>query len=234
MKKILSAVLVAMLLVGTSVAAFAGEKFADGSFIGFVPNAKGDIIVDIKVKNDNIVGAEILNPVKPKGTYKYAQGVEAFEKFPSAILAAQGAGMDGITGATGSVNDYNKATGQALAIASGQYNGNVFYGVDRDYGHGHTVVKVTVDKKANKIVAVEIVPAQGTGPNETRAANKPATGYPLQEALDAYNNIPAEIVKQQSITVDVVTGATHSSESYMKAVKHALEQAGMNPDDFVK
>ncbi|NLV92574.1 MAG: FMN-binding protein [Firmicutes bacterium] len=233
MKKVISIALVVMLLAATSVA-FAGEKYRDGSFIGFIGNARGDIIVDIKIKNDRIVGAEILNPVKPEGTYSYQLGVDAFAKFPSEIIAKQGPAMDLITGATGSVNDYNKATALALAIASDSYTGNVFYGVSRNYAHGHTVARVVVDKEANRIVDVQLVPAQNTGANETREANKPATGYPWPQAVQAYKEIPAKIVAEQKLNVDVIAGATHSCEAYAAAVKHALQQAGMNPDNFIK
>lgn len=233
MKKLFSAVLAIMLLMSCSVA-FAGEKYRDGSFIGFVPNERGDVIVDLKIKNDMIVGAEILNPVKVETTYQWEAAVQAFAEFPKAMIANQGK-MDVITSATGSVNQYNQAAQMALDIASGKYTGNVYYGVARDYGHGHVIMKVTVDKAANKILAVEVVPAQKTDdPAETRAENKPVTGYPWPQAIEAYKKVPAQIVEKQSLNIDVISGATGTCTDFVAAVEHALEQAGMDPRNFKK
>jgi len=51
----------------------------------------------------------------------------------------------------------------------------------------------------------------------------------LQAAIDT---IPAAIVNQQSIAVDVVTGATLSSRAIMSAVGSAITEAGGNVDDY--
>lgn len=235
MKKRVSVFLAVLLVVACGMA-FAGEKYRDGSFIGFVPNERGDIIVDLKIKNDMIVAAEILNPVKVKTTYQWQAAVEAFEQFPSAMIANQGK-MDVISGATGSVNQYNQAAQMALDIASGTYTDNVYYGVSRDYGRGHVILKVTVDKEANKILAVEVVGAQKNpkeDPTEARAENKAVSGYPWPQAVEAYKKIPAQIVAEQTLNVDVISGATGTYNAFIEAVEHALEQAGMNVKDFRK
>lgn len=46
--------------------------------------------------------------------------------------------------------------------------------------------------------------------------------------------VPAEIVKNQSLGVDVVSGATLTSFAIINGVRDALKQAGLNPADFSK
>lgn len=51
-------------------------------------------------------------------------------------------------------------------------------------------------------------------------------------AQSAFDTIPGEIVESQSIGVDVVSGATHTSQAILDAVADCIEQAGANPDDY--
>lgn len=46
------------------------------------------------------------------------------------------------------------------------------------------------------------------------------------------NTLPAEIIKQQSVSVDAVSGATVTSEGVLAAVVAAIAEAGGNPDEF--
>ena len=46
--------------------------------------------------------------------------------------------------------------------------------------------------------------------------------------------VPADIVKNQSLGVDVVSGATLTSFAIINGVRDALKQAGLNPADFSK
>ena len=48
----------------------------------------------------------------------------------------------------------------------------------------------------------------------------------------AINTLPAEIIKQQSLTVDTVAGATMTSSGILKAVELAIEKAGGKPAEF--
>lgn len=50
----------------------------------------------------------------------------------------------------------------------------------------------------------------------------------------ALATIPEEIVKQQSIGVDIVTGSTKTSNAILNAVEDCIIQAGANPEDFKK
>jgi fumarate reductase flavoprotein subunit len=49
----------------------------------------------------------------------------------------------------------------------------------------------------------------------------------------ALENIPAAIVKENSIAVDNVSGASITSEAIKEAVKNAITEAGLNPEDYM-
>lgn len=49
---------------------------------------------------------------------------------------------------------------------------------------------------------------------------------------NAIDKLPAKIVEKQSLAVDVVTGATVTSEAILKAVEAAIEKAGLKVEDF--
>lgn len=48
----------------------------------------------------------------------------------------------------------------------------------------------------------------------------------------AFDRIPSLIVEHQTLHLDAVSGATFSSNAVKNAVKAALEEAGLNPDDY--
>lgn len=77
-------------------------------------------------------------------------------------------------------------------------------------------VPVTVTIEDGKITAVEV----GEN-NET-----PGIGTNAIEAL------PGKIVETQSIALDAVTGATITSNAILAAVEDAIDQAGLNAEDF--
>lgn len=84
------------------------------------------------------------------------------------------------------------------------YEDGTYKGVGEGHG-GDIEVSVTVD--GGKISAVDVV-----SQNETEGLADPA----LEE-------VPAAIVEKNSTNVDVVAGATYTSEGIMNAVDNALE-----------
>ncbi|MGI5172203.1 flavocytochrome c [Treponema sp. OMZ 840] len=80
--------------------------------------------------------------------------------------------------------------------------------------HEGLVVEVKLAK--NKIEAVNV------------KAHKETPG--ISDA--AINTIPAEIIKQQSLSVDTVSGATMTSKGILSAVEAAIQKAGGNPAEF--
>ncbi len=88
------------------------------------------------------------------------------------------------------------------------------YTVEVDAHAPGMVVKVTLSEDA--IEAVEIVSHEET-PGVSDAA---------------LETVPGRIVEANSLSIDLVTGATITGEGILAAVAKAIEEAGGNPDDF--
>ena len=94
----------------------------------------------------------------------------------------------------------------ASAMTAGTYSATV------NAMHGPMTVEVTVSE--DKIEKVEVV---------SNVETPGLIDWPMRE-------IPAAIVKNQSLAVDVVSGVTVSSRAILSAAKAALEQAGADMD----
>lgn len=213
--------LVAVAVVGTL--AFATE-YKNGEYIGYVANDYGDIVVAVAITKGYITNVEIITPVKH--IYQYEPGQKAFYEYPGKVLAAQSADIDAVAGATSSYAQYNQAVQMALDIASGTYKGNKFYGITRDYAHGHTLLEVTLNGAKDKIENVKYIVSPGkAAESETLMTAKVEGKYPLAEAIQAFTNLPKQVVEGQTVHVDVVSGATHTSHAFQNALYSALNAA---------
>lgn len=50
----------------------------------------------------------------------------------------------------------------------------------------------------------------------------------------AFTKVPNEIIKNQSLSVDAISGATHSVDGLLNAVEKVIEQAGGNAQEYKK
>ena len=142
MKKVLTMFFVLSFVMIFSIGTFAAEvNWEDGEYVGFVEKDRGDEVIVVDIKRGSIADVDILNQFKLN--YDYDQGREAFLKYPHLVESQQSADIDVISGATGSITDYNKATQMALDIASGNYDGNKYYGVAENFAHGHVCLLYT-------------------------------------------------------------------------------------------
>lgn len=82
--------------------------------------------------------------------------------------------------------------------------------------HGTIKVQVTVDE--NSIKEIKVLEQ-----NDTPGISDPA-----------FKNIPENIVKLQTLNVDIVTGATVSSKGVLAAIEDALKKAGANIEELRK
>ena len=102
------------------------------------------------------------------------------------------------------------ACGASAAMTAGTYSATV------SGMHGPMTVQVTVSE--DRIESVEV----------TENVETPGLiDWPMRE-------IPQEVVENQSVNVDTVTGVTVSSRAILSGVSKALEEAGANLDDFKK
>ncbi|WP_018249907.1 FMN-binding protein [Orenia marismortui] len=225
MKRLSSILLSLVLFFGGMVpTASANSKYRDGKYIAYVADEHGDIVIELTINRAKIDKVEIISPIK-NDNYPNKAAIEFYNKFPQEVVDKQSNEVDLISGATKSYNQYRKATDIALAIASGRYEGNVYYGIAKDYkDHGYVLLEVTIEE--DLIKDVEIIPARDEKIEEL-AGNK-GLRYPYYPAKKLYKDFPKTVVKEQSTDIDIVSGATVSTKAYNDALKRALEQAGLN------
>ncbi len=83
---------------------------------------------------------------------------------------------------------------------------------------GKDAITVTVSVRDNKIIAVD-----AQGPKETVGIGSVAL-----------EKLPAQMVEENNIQIDGITGATFSSTGVLQGAEAALKAAGLNPEDFKK
>lgn len=222
MKKLLTMFFILSFVMIFSIGAFAAEtSWEDGEYVGLVEKDSGDEVIVVEIERGSIVDLDILNQFKLN--YDYDEGREAFLKYPHLVESKQSADIDVISGATGSITDYNKATKMALNIASGNYDGNKYYGVAENFENGHVVVEITVED--DKIKDARLV--TGDPESDTNMLMSPkGEDYGSEAALEYYKTFPDKVVENQG-EVDMISGATHSYNSYNEALRMAMEQAGL-------
>ncbi|MEN1760012.1 FMN-binding protein [Anoxynatronum sibiricum] len=202
-----------VLLVATFVVlgavSMAGRTDATGESAGGVQVLTGSgqgyasqITVEVTMDGDTITGIEV---VESDDTPGLSDG--AFDAVIEAVLANQTAeGVDMVSGATGSSEGVLNAIKEALASATGESAGGaqVLTGSGQGYASQITV-EVTMD--GDTITGIEVVESDDT----------PGLS---DGAFDAV--IEAVLANQSAEGVDMVSGATGSSEGILNAIKEAL------------
>ncbi|HHW03272.1 MAG TPA: FMN-binding protein [Thermoanaerobacterales bacterium] len=180
------------------------------------------LVADVKLKEYDGLCKE-----KDFSSYKYEPAVNANRELPWAFIAAQTSRVDAVTGATRSSTCYSQAVERALAKASwykGQqkYLNGIFQAKSTTDEHGYCIAIVTLrDDRIQSVVLKDI---------DDKGQLKDFENYPYEPSKKAHEELPAKFVEANSYEVDMVSGATHSSEKYMEAVKKALESATLNFD----
>lgn len=229
MKKILIAMVLTVLMITDSVLAETAAVTAQGY--------GGDVTVSVTIEDGALVSVSIDGANETKGV-----GSRAVDLMGPSMVAANSVEIDGISGATITSSAILKAakealekTGVQLAAATqeikqqmtpGTYYGEAYGKWKKGTIEGErfgspaiiqsTKVAVTVDESS--ILRVEVLE---TSDNE---------GF-IEPVIE---RIPAAIVAQQSIAVDVVTGATMTSQAVLSGVTQALTEAGANLVGFNK
>lgn len=229
MKKLL-AILMACAMLGACACA---EETACAK----APGYGGDITVTLTVKDGALVAVAIDGPNETNGI-----GSRAVDLLGESMVAANSVEVDGIAGATVSSNAILAAAKEALASAGvkltaeaavieqhmkpGTYYGEAYGKWKEGTIEGErfgapkiitpTKVAVTVDETS--ILSVEVLETSDN------------SGF-IEPVIE---RVPAAIVAQQSIAVDVVTGCTMTSQAVLTGVQQALTEAGANLAGFNK
>lgn len=177
-----------------------------GNYSASAKSMKNQLKVDMQVKNGKITDLNV-DLGGAKGFEKVAK------KLANEVIEKQGDEIDAVTGASATSRAVKVATRKALKQADPSITDDLslkngeFIGTGRGHG-GEIAIKVTTDN--NKIKDVKVI----------KQSESPSVGdYAMKK-------IPAEIVKQQTLDVDTITGATVTSEAIITAANRAIAQAG--------
>ncbi|WP_319559138.1 FAD-binding protein [Marispirochaeta sp.] len=232
--KIIIPLLLAVLVLSTGCGQ-SGLVFTPGTYSGSAEGHNGLISVEVVVDKDSIISIEITAHNETEGLAD-----NAFKLIPQTIIRNQSVAVDSISGATmvsdaikdavidalgssGVDMDALTMAGKAQSTAStvmkpGVYTGTA-YGKWAEgsnegarFGSPQLIEPISVDVTVDEdsIVSIKV----------TNCDDTPGFVEPAIERMEQ------EIVAQQSIGVDVVTGCTMTCRGIISAVTTALEEAG--------
>lgn len=177
----------------------------EGALTATAKGFGGDVTVTVVVEGDDIVSVTAVGADETPGI-----GSNALEQLPGKIAEADSTDVDGVSGATYTSDAIKKAVdealaskGEAAAPAPAPATEGALTGTAKGFG-GDVTVTITVD--GDDILTVEAV-----GADET-----PGIGS------NAIEQLPAKIIEADSTEVEVVSGATYTSNAIIEAVNAAL------------
>lgn len=172
----------------------------DGVFSGQAQGFAGTVIVDVTISGGKITDVQ----VRPHQETPFVAG-PAIETLTQNVLTAQSADVEVISGATFTSKALIKGVEQAIKKASISYKDGVYTGVSDGF-KGPVEVEVTVAQGSITKVAV---------------VDQMETPFIAKNAIE---QIPEAIIMAQSWEVDVVGGATFTSNAIKAAVEKALTE----------
>lgn len=205
--------------------------YKDGNFTGIAQGFKGEVKVNVEIKNGKIQSIKCTKTQDDKPYFSKASALM------SKIVKKQSTNVDVVSGATYSSNGIIGAVRNALSKAetsnSGTsksetnktsnktskkstkntkstkgkfpYKNGVYYGTGEGYKGDIKVAVVIENKKIQYILIMK---------------NEDDKAY-----FNRAKSIATEVVKKQKAKVDTVSGATYSSKGILEAIKNALKDA---------
>ncbi len=197
----------------TAPAAAEGGAYTAGTYSASEQGFGGPVTVTITTSDSEITDVAIEGADETPGV-----GGAAFEPLQQAILDAQSAEIDAVSGATITSDAVKKAAANAIAQAKGEasadagaelaFTAGTYTGTADGY-NGPVEVSVTFDDKA--VTAIEVT----------------ASGETEHVGDIAYDILIPQMIEANGTGVDSVSGATFSSRALKEAVNAAAEEAGV-------
>jgi len=190
------------------------DVYTPGSYSATAKGYGGNVTVTVTVDAKAITDVVIVGDSETPNI-----GGEAIKAFPKAIVDAQSEEISAVAGATLTSTAVKEALGKALALARGEkteakaiaFTPGTFTGTGKGY-MGEVVLSVTfTDKAISDIAIVEQKETAHVGDG-------------------AYDIMFSEIKENTSTGVDLVSGATFTSNAVLTAVEDAATQAGCSID----
>ncbi|MDO4941237.1 MAG: FMN-binding protein [Lachnospiraceae bacterium] len=209
--------------------------YKDGTYTGSAKGWGGTTKVSVSIKNNKIINIKVLSNQDTPSYFNKAKST-----IISSILKKQSTNVDAVSGATYSSNGIIKAVRNALSKAattkksdstkstekkkdqvdtslklSGKHKDGTYKGSGEGYHGGTTTLSVTI--KNNRMTKIKVVSHEDT-PSFFASAKK----------------LFKTMIAKQSTKVDVVSGATMSSNGIIEAVNEALAKAQTKDTDSDK
>ena len=204
----------------------AGKDYEGDYLIGYSdPGPRGYVMAMVALEGEEIVDVVLREfqgdlSEKTKETYDYEPWHEASEALPQAVIDKQSTDIDLVSGATSTSNKFIQAVKRALGeeppFEFGPYEDGI-YTAKSDEERGW--VEVTLTVLLGHIVNVEFTDYRDGGDAKT------PENYEYEAWLEAAEALPQAVIEAQSADIDVVSGASGTSNKFKQAVERALEQA---------
>ena len=187
-----------------------GNDFAPGTYSASAEAMHGDVTVTLTVDESKITSVDITDEEGGQGF-----AAEAYKTLVKQILDEQSADVDGVSGASVTTKAVKEAAASALAQAQGKEVevGEIAFKAGSYTGTGggfYGPVKLDVTFSDSAITGINVADSHETDHVGTYA----------------YDIIFKEIMDCTSTGVDVVSGATYTSNAVLAAVEDAAKQAG--------
>ncbi|MDF2587089.1 MAG: fumarate reductase/succinate dehydrogenase flavoprotein domain protein [Anaerocolumna sp.] len=185
--------------------------YQPGTYEAIAKGFGGDVKVTITVDANNITEVLIEGNDETEGI-----GSKAIDTLPMAIKEAQGADIDGVSGATATSNAIKTALTSALALAKGESTDisvkmkpGIYTGVAQGFAKAETL---SVHVKVNETSIESIEVDQDNGDTKV-----------MVETVE--KKLIPRMLEIQSVSVDAISGATVTSNAVKAATEDALKQA---------
>ena len=211
-RKFASALLGFTLIFGLTGAAFAQESYIPGTYMASAQGFGGDVEVSVEVSDSAIESATINGNDETPDV-----GGAAIPELVKQIMESQSKDIEGVSGATFTSTAVKEALAAALSQASGEelteaqsvLVPGTYTATKEGFQRCHVTVSVTVDEESITDVTIDEI-----------------TDNPQTLIQTPCEQIPADILANQTYNVDGVTGATMTSNAIKNAVRDCLDQAG--------
>jgi len=224
-------------------------QYQDGTYTGTGTGFKGDTTVQVTVKNGNISDITVLSTNDDQEFFSRAKNTIINE-----ILSQQSTQVDTVTGATFSSNGIIAAVADALSTAGGtadvsqentQNTGAASAAGSSSNGSDSSGSSDSSAAQEISSLADGVYSGSGTGFRGTTTVSVTVAGGQITDiTVDSYaddeqffdrakSGVIANILSQQSVNVDTVTGATFSSNGIIEAVADALGLSYENANSLV-
>ncbi|MFE9971343.1 FMN-binding protein [Streptomyces hirsutus] len=199
------------------------QAIANGTVTGDAADTQyGAVQVRLTVSGGKITKAEAVQ--SPKGGQSDQINANAVPKLNQAVIAAQGAEIDAVSGATYTSTGYKKSLQSALdkAKAAGAAGSGNDQGGAQALGDG----TVTGDAAQTEYGAVQVrLTVSGGKIAKAEAVQSPKGGQSDQINANAVPKLNQAAVTAQGAEIDAVSGATYTSTGYKKSLQSALDKA---------